>query len=68
MTYTFLRAALRLNRGLYRAENALGLGYLNLLASCMDLTAFCMTHFPEENFLTEELCLAWATKKNTSGQ
>lgn len=48
-------------------KNALGFGYLESSRLLRDFDRFCLTHFPEENTLTKELCLAWATKKDTEG-
>ena len=67
MTYTFeSRFAARIEDFIAQ-KNALGFGYLESSRLLRGFDRFCMTHFPEENSLTEELCLAWATKKDTEG-
>ncbi len=48
-------------------KNALGFGYLESSRILRDFDRFCLVHFPEETSLTEKLCLAWATKKDTEG-
>ena len=67
MTYTFESCFAARIEDFIAQKNALGFGYLESSRLLRDFDRFCMTHFPEENFLTEELCLAWATKKNTEG-
>lgn len=46
-------------------KKALGFSYLESSRLLQDFDRFCLMHFPEENSLTEELCLAWAMKKDT---
>lgn len=48
-------------------KNALGFGYQESSRLLRDFDHFCLVHFPEETSLTEKLCLAWATKKDTEG-
>ena len=48
-------------------KNALGFGYLESSRIMRDFDRFCLSHFPNADFLTEEICLAWATKKDTEG-
>lgn len=48
-------------------KNALGFGYMESSRLMRDFDRFCLTHFPDENCLTEGICLAWATKKDTEG-
>ena len=67
MTYTFESCFAARIEDFIAQKNAFGFGYLESSRLLRDFDRFCMTHFPEENFLTEELCLAWATKKNTEG-
>lgn len=68
MTYTFESCFAARIEDFIAQKNALGFGYLESSRLLRDFDRFCMTHFPEENFLTEELCLAWATKKEYRGQ
>ena len=48
-------------------KNALRFGYLESSRLLRDFDRFCLTYFPDEDWLTEEICLTWATKKNTEG-
>lgn len=48
-------------------KNALGFRYLESSRILRDFDRFCTIHFPESDSLTKELCLAWATKKETEG-
>ena len=32
-----------------------------------DFDRFCLSHFPDADLLTKEICLAWAKKKDTEG-
>ena len=48
-------------------KNALGFGYLESSRLLRDFDHFCLAHFPDVDLLTEEICLAWATKKDTEG-
>jgi len=67
MIYTFeSRFAARID-GFIAQKNALGFGYLESSRFLRDFDRFCLIHFPNENFLTEDLCYAWATKKDTEG-
>ena len=67
MVYTFESCFAARIEGFIAQKNALGFGYLESSRLLRDFDHFCLTHFPEENSLTEELCLAWATKKDTEG-
>ena len=68
MTYTFESCFAARIEDFIAQKNALGFGYLESSRLLRDFDRFCMTHFPEENFLTEELCLAWGTEKEYRGQ
>ena len=45
----------------------MGFGYLESSRLLRDFDRFCLARFPDAEFLTEEICLAWATKKDTEG-
>ncbi len=67
MVYTFESHFAAQIENFIAQKNALGFGYLESSRLLRDFDRFCLTHFPEENTLTKELCLAWATKKDTEG-
>ncbi len=67
MVYTFESCFASQIEDFIAQKNALGFGYLESSRLLRDFDRFCLTHFPEENSLTKELCLAWATKKDTEG-
>lgn len=48
-------------------KNALGFEYLESSRILRDFDGFCPIHFPDEDSLTEEVCFAWATQKDTEG-
>lgn len=48
-------------------KNALGFRYLESSRLLRDFDRFCLTNFPDKDSLTEEICSAWATKKDTEG-
>lgn len=67
MIYTFKsRFASRIQEFIAQ-KNALGFGYLESSRLLRDFDRFCLTYFPDADSLTENLCLAWATKKDTEG-
>ena len=67
MIYTFKsRFATRIQEFIAQ-KNALGFGYLESSRLLWDFDRFCLTYFPDADSLTENLCLAWATKKDTEG-
>ena len=67
MIYTFKsRFATRIQEFIAQ-KNALGFGYLESSSLLRDFDRFCLTYFPDADSLTENLCLAWATKKDTEG-
>ena len=67
MIYTFKsRFATRIQEFIAQ-KNALGFGYLESSRLLRDFDRFCLTYFPDADSLTENLCLAWATKKDTEG-
>lgn len=67
MIYTFKsRFATRIQEFIAQ-KNALGFGYLESSRLLRDFDRFCLTYFPDVDSLTENLCLAWATKKDTEG-
>ena len=67
MIYTFKsRFATRIQEFIAQ-KNALGFGYLESSRLLRDFDRFCLTYFPYADSLTENLCLAWATKKDTEG-
>lgn len=67
MTYTFeSRFADRIGEFIAQ-KNALGFTYLESSRILRDFDRFCLRQFPEETYLTEKLCSAWATKKDTEG-
>ena len=67
MTYTFESCFAARIEDFIAQKNALGFGYLESSRLLRDFDRFCLAHFPKEHSLTEELCLAWATKKDTEG-
>ena len=67
MMYTFKSCFASQIEDFIAQKNALGSGYLESSRLLRDFDRFCLTHFQEENTLTKELCLAWATKKDTEG-
>lgn len=48
-------------------KRALGFGYLESSRLLRDFDRFCQSHYSDEETLTKEICLAWATKKDTEG-
>lgn len=67
MIYTFKsRFATRIQEFIAQ-KNALGFGYLESSRLLRDFDRFWLTYFPDADSLTENLCLAWATKKDTEG-
>ena len=67
MIYTFKsRFATRIQEFIAQ-KNALGFGYPESSRLLRDFDRFCLTYFPDVDSLTENLCLAWATKKDTEG-
>lgn len=52
MTYTFESCFAARIEDFIAQKNALGFGYLESSRLLRDFDRFCMTHFPEENFLT----------------
>ena len=67
MIYTFKsRFATRIQEFIAQ-KNALGFGYLESSRLLRDFDRFCLTYFPDADSLIENLCLAWATKKDTEG-
>ena len=67
MIYTFKsRFATRIQEFIAQ-KNALGFGYQESSRLLRDIDRFCLTYFPDADSLTENLCLAWATKKDTEG-
>ncbi len=67
MIYTFESRFAGRIEALIAQKNALGFRYLESSRILRDFDRFCLTHFPDEDSLTEELCFAWATKKDTEG-
>ncbi|MFY0387920.1 tyrosine-type recombinase/integrase [Hominicoprocola fusiformis] len=67
MIYTFESHFAARIEAFISQKNALGFGYLESSRILRDFDRFCLTQFPDEDFLTEEICLAWATKKDTEG-
>ena len=67
MMYTFKSCFASQIEDFIAQKNALGFGYLESSRLLRDFDRFCLTHFQEGNTLTKELCLAWATKKDTEG-
>ena len=67
MIYTFKsRFATRIQEFIAQ-KNALGFGFLESSRLLRDFDRFCLTYFPDADSLTENLCLVWATKKDTEG-
>ena len=67
MIYTFeSRFAARIEDFIAQ-KNALGFGYQESSRILRDFDRFCLAHFPDVEFLTEGICLAWATKKDAEG-
>lgn len=67
MVYTFESCFAHRIETFIAQKNALGFNYLESSRILRDFDRFCMTHFPTTASLTEEICMAWATKKNTEG-
>ena len=67
MIYTFESGFAARIEDFIAQKNALGFGYQESSRLLRDFDRFCLTHFPDVEFLTEEICLAWATKKSTEG-
>ncbi len=67
MIYTFESCFASRIEDFIAQKNALGFGYLESSRLLRDFDRFCITHFPESNLLTEEICTAWAVKKDTEG-
>lgn len=67
MTYTYESLFADRIRDFIAQKNALGFGYLESSRILRDFDRFCLTHFPNEDSLTKEVCLAWAVKKDTEG-
>lgn len=67
MIYTFESRFADRIQDFIAQKNALGFGYLESSRLLRDFDRFCMTHFPDVDSLTEEICFAWATKKDVEG-
>ena len=67
MVYTFESCFASQIEDFIAQKNALGFGYLESSRLLRDFDRFCLVHFPDVDLLTEEICLAWATKKDTEG-
>lgn len=67
MIYTFESCFAARIEDFIAQKNALGFGYLESSRLLRDFDRFCLARFPDAEFLTEEICLAWATKKDTEG-
>lgn len=48
-------------------KTALGFSYMESSRLLRDFDRLCLSRFPEERSLTQEICFAWATKKETEG-
>lgn len=67
MIYTFESHFAARIENFITQKNALGFGYLESSRLLRDFDRFCLTYFPDADLLTEEICLTWATKKDTEG-
>ena len=67
MVYTFESHFAAQIENFIAQKNALGFSYLGSSRLLRDFDRFCLTYFPDEDWLTEEICLTWATKRNTEG-
>lgn len=67
MIYTFESSFATQIEDFIAQKHVLGFGYLESSRILRDFDRFCMAYFPEESSLTEEIFLAWATKKDTEG-
>lgn len=67
MVYTFESHFAAQIENFIAQKNALGFSYLESSRLLRDFDRFCLMYFPDEDWLTEEICLAWAAKKNTEG-
>lgn len=67
MIYTFESHFAAQIKNFIAQKNALGFGYLESSRLLRDFDRFCQANFPDADFLTKEICLAWATKKDTEG-
>ena len=67
MVYTFESHFAAQIENFIAQKNALGFSYLESSRLLRDFDRFCLTYFPDEDWLTEEICLTWATKRNTEG-
>ena len=67
MIYTFESLFAARIEDFIAQKNALGFGYVESSRLLRDFDRFCLSHFPDADLLTKEICLAWAKKKDTEG-
>lgn len=65
MVYTFESRFAGRIEGFIAQKKALGFQYLESSRILRDFDRFCLMNFPNTDILTEEICFAWATKKET---
>lgn len=65
--YTFESLFAPKIEALIEQKNALGFQYLDSSRILRDFDRFCTRYFSEYDSLTKDICLAWATKKETEG-
>ncbi len=65
MMYTFESCFAARIEEFIAQKMALGFGYMESSRLLRDFDRFCLTNFPDADLLTEEICLAWAAKKDT---
>lgn len=65
MAYIFRSSFADRIRGFLDRKTALGFKYGRESAILQNFDRFCIDHFPDVDSLTDELCLAWATKRDS---
>lgn len=63
--YTFKSSFASRIEAFIAQKNALGFSYTDSSRLLRDFDRLCLSRFPEEELLTQEICLAWAVKKET---
>lgn len=67
MVYTFESRFADRIQAFIAQKNALGFAYLESSRILRDFDRFCLAFFPSNASLTEDICNAWGTKKDTEG-
>lgn len=67
MTYTYeSHFADRLD-AFVQQKHAVGFSYEESMRLLRDFDRFCLTQYPDETTLTQDICFAWAVRKDTEG-